>query len=315
MRALTLLIVLCLIYPTPAISETLRLASYTAALERNAPVLLYRDIIHGKSSQIRAARAFQAALNAQGWEMPHLAAPRPNTGVASGVDIDGNGRIGGPGDAQSYGTFAGQRGLLLLSRLPFNAQDSQVLWANVPQTRSPDPPEIARVQRLAYVALLQTSITWRQHSISLLTFHASPPVFDGPEDRNGRRNADEITYAEALVDQLPRPLVLLANTNLDPIDGEGHNEDMSQLLAHPKLQDPKPASLGGQAAANTGHRGPARLDTVDSLDPRPGNLRVNYILPSRDFALHDGAVHWPAKELPDPQSNSHRLIWQDVSLP
>ena len=188
--------------------------SYTAALERNAPVLLYRDTIHGKSSQIRAARAFQAALNAQGWEMPHLAAPRPNTGVASGVDIDGNGRIGGPGDAQSYGTFAGQRGLLLLSRLPFNAQDSQVLWANVPQTRSPDPPEIARVQRLAYVALLQTSITWRQHSISLLTFHASPPVFDGPEDRNGRRNADEITYAEALVDQLPRPLVLLANTNL-----------------------------------------------------------------------------------------------------
>ena len=189
MRALTLLIILCLIYPTPAISETLRLAGYTAALERNAPGLLYRDIIHGKSSQIRAAlrliatiqpdilalqrfdwdaelraaRAFQAALNAQGWEMPHLVAPRPNTGVASGVDIDGNGQIGRPGDAQSYGTFAGQRGLLLLSRLPFNAQDSQdhsqVLWANVPQTRSPDPPEIARVQRLAYVVMLQTSIT------------------------------------------------------------------------------------------------------------------------------------------------------------
>ena len=341
MRALTLLIILCLIYPTPAISETLRLASYTATLERNASGLLYRDIIHGKSSQIRAAlrliatiqpdilalqrfdwdaelraaRAFQAALNAQGWEMPHLVAPRHNTGVASGVDIDGNGQIGGPGNAQSYGTFAGQRGLLLLSRLPLNAQDSQVLWANVPQTRSPDPPEIARVQRLAYVAMLQTSITWRQHSISLLTFHASPPVFDGPEDGNGRRNADEIAYAAALVDQLHEPLVLLANTNLDPVDGEGHHEVMSQLLAHPKLQDPKPASLGGQAAANTGHRGPARLDMVDWHDPRPGNLRVNYILPSPDFALHDGAVHWPAKELPDPQSNSHRLIWQDVSLP
>jgi hypothetical protein len=25
-------------------------------------------------------------------------APRPNTGVASGVDIDGNGQVGGPGD-------------------------------------------------------------------------------------------------------------------------------------------------------------------------------------------------------------------------
>ena len=62
MRALTLLIVLCLIYPTPAISETLRLASYTAALERNALVLLYRDIIHGKSSQIRAALRLIATI-------------------------------------------------------------------------------------------------------------------------------------------------------------------------------------------------------------------------------------------------------------
>ena len=125
MRALALLIVLCLVYPAPAISGTLRLASYTAALERKAPGLLYRDIQYGKSSQIRAAlrliasiqpdilalqrfdwdaelraaRAFQAALKAQGWEMQHLLAPRPNTGVATGIDIDGDGQIGGPGDA------------------------------------------------------------------------------------------------------------------------------------------------------------------------------------------------------------------------
>jgi hypothetical protein len=185
----------------------------------------------------------------------------------------------------------------------------------VPQTQSTDPPEIAKVQRLAYVAMLQTSITWRQHPISLLTFHASPPVFDGPEDRNGRRNADEIAYAAALIDQLPKPFVLLANTNLDPFDGEGHNGVMRQLLAHPKLQDPTPASPGGQASANPRHRGPAQLDTVDWPDPRPGNLRVNYILPSRDFALHNGRVHWPTKDFPDPHGNSHRLVWQDVSLP
>ena len=251
--------------------------------------------------------------------MQNLLAPRPNTGVATGVDIDGNGQIGGPGDAQSYGIFAGQRGLLLLSRLPFDVQNSQdhsqVLWAEVPQTQSTDPPEIAKVQRLAYVAMLQTSITWQQHPISLLTFHASPPVFDGPEDRNGRRNADEIAYAAALIDQLPTPFVLLANTNLDPFDGEGHNEVMRQLLAHPKLQDPTPASPGGQASANPRHRGPAQLDTVDWPDPRPGNLRVNYILPSRDFALNNGRVHWPTKDFPDPHGNSHRLVWQDVSLP
>ena len=181
--------------------------------------------------------------------MQHLLAPRPNTGVATGIDIDGDGQIGGPGDAQSYGAFAGQRGLLLLSRLPFspkNSKDhSQIRWANVPKTRSTDPPEIAKVQRLAYVAMLQTSITWRQHPISLLTFHASPPVFDGPEDRNGRRNADEIAYAADLIDQLPTPFVLLANTNLDPFDGEGHNEVMRQLLPIPSCKTRRlPAQAG-----------------------------------------------------------------------
>ena len=62
MRALALLILLCLIYPAPAVSETLRLASYTAALERNAPGLLYRDILYGKSSQIRAALRLIATI-------------------------------------------------------------------------------------------------------------------------------------------------------------------------------------------------------------------------------------------------------------
>ena len=62
MRALPLLIALCLIYPVPAISETLRLASYTVALERNAPGLLYRDILYGKSSQIRAALRLIATI-------------------------------------------------------------------------------------------------------------------------------------------------------------------------------------------------------------------------------------------------------------
>ena len=62
MRRLALWIVLCLIYPAPAVSETLRLASYTAALERNAPGLLYRDIIHGKSAQIHAALRLIATI-------------------------------------------------------------------------------------------------------------------------------------------------------------------------------------------------------------------------------------------------------------
>ena len=56
MRALALLIILCLVYPAPAISGTLRLASYTAALERKAPGLL-RD--KGGFCYCRACRSTQ----------------------------------------------------------------------------------------------------------------------------------------------------------------------------------------------------------------------------------------------------------------
>ncbi|WP_347821523.1 hypothetical protein [uncultured Planktomarina sp.] len=56
------MILLCLVYSAPAVSETLRLAIYTPALERNAPGLLYRDTIYGKSPQIRAALRLLATI-------------------------------------------------------------------------------------------------------------------------------------------------------------------------------------------------------------------------------------------------------------
>ncbi len=44
----------------------------------------------------------------------------PNTGVATGLDLDGDGHLGGPGDAQGLGAFAGQGGMALMSRLPID---------------------------------------------------------------------------------------------------------------------------------------------------------------------------------------------------
>ena len=41
-----------------------------------------------------------------------------NTGEPSGLDLDGDGQIGGPGDAWGYGRFPGQYGMLVLSRYP-----------------------------------------------------------------------------------------------------------------------------------------------------------------------------------------------------
>jgi len=110
---------------------------------------------------------------------------------------------------------------------------------------------------------------------------------------------------------------------LDPFDGEGLNANMSQFLRHPKLMDPQPSSEGADLAADKGHSGAPRLDTVDWPDETPGNLRVSYVLPSRDWIIKEAGVFWPAPDdrrfnlLGEDQqaAGPHRLVWVDISLP
>ncbi len=57
--------------------------------------------------------------------------------------------------------------------------------------------------------------------------------------------------------------------------------------------------------------------------PGPGNLRADYVLPSKNLKLLDGAVFWPLSTdplfrlvgvFPFPTSD-HRLVWVDVRAP
>lgn len=287
-----------------------------------------------------------------GPDYPARFALRPNSGMATGLDLDGDGRTGGPRDAQGYGRFAGQGGLAILSRWPVDRDGvrdlSTLPWRDLPGaapprrpdgTPYPGPDAWAR-QRLSSVAHWDVPLRLPGgRSLRLLVFHATPPVFDGPEDRNGRRNRDEaalwLRYLEGALD-LPAPegpLILAGDANLDPRDGEGRRDALTALLAHPRLTDPQPSSAGGRPAArrdggaNLTHRGDPALDTVDWPDGDkdgngPGNLRVDYLLPSRDLTVRDAGVFWPAPDSADAallafqgvQASRHRLVWVDVEL-
>jgi hypothetical protein len=62
-------------------------------------------------------------------------------------------------------------------------------------------------------------------SINIMPFSATPPVFDGPEDRNWLQNRDELPLWTHLLDgdlsALPQYFVILGNANLDPMNGDG----------------------------------------------------------------------------------------------
>lgn len=278
------------------------------ALIRNQPdiaVLAGIDYDHG----LATLTALRDRISAGGGpEFPHLAAPRPNTGMDTGLDMDGDGRLGGPGDAQGYGRFAGQGGLAVLSRHPVHliVDHSARLWRDLPDSLLIDRagrtgPEAtgAGVQRLSTVAHAEYRVDLPgSDPLTLMIFHASPPVFDGPEDRNGRRNHDEVLFWKHRLDGAfgpspSLPYALIGAANLDPAGGDGRSAAIKSLLGDPRLRDPP---------------GLAGKPTVDWPAPGPGALRVDYILPSRDLPIRDAGV------TTDPEASRHALIWVDIDL-
>ena len=320
-----------LFFALPAQAETLRIATYNAELTRDGPGLLLRDIVRGEDAQVAAVvqvikqadadvllltgvdfdynlvalTALNSVLGANAY--PRLFALPPNSGMATGLDLDGNGRRGDARDAMGYGRFAGAEGMAILSRVPLGdvTDLSTLLWRDLPNHIAPDlPPDIAAIQRLSttghwIVPLPDTGLT-------LLAWSATPPVFDGPEDRNGRRNHDEAALWLRLLDgdlQVPAPTgpyVAMGTANLDPVDGDGRNDALLALLA--RTQD----VATGDTADFTARNG-------------PGNLRVDYVLPSLDLAVHASGIIWPPPEDPFAAvvtaASRHRLVWVDVTLP
>ncbi|KEO54385.1 endonuclease/exonuclease/phosphatase family protein [Thioclava pacifica] len=322
-------------------------------MSRSGPGLLLQDI--GKDDpQIAAVRGIIAAISPDillltgiDWDFdgqalgalnltlaepyPYFYAPRPNNGMESGADLDGNGLLGEARDAQGYGRFPGQGGMALLSRRPILADEARdftgLLWRDLPGTMigKADISEDAQaVQRLSSSAHWDVPVEIGVGAqLHILAFAATPPVFDGPEDRNGWRNHDEAAFWLRYLDgdlpepPPPQPFVLMGDFNLDPVDGEGQRAAFHALLASGHLQDPKPRSAGAALAVDADHMGDAALDTADF--DGPGNLRVEYVLPSSDLTVAAAGVVWPPPNAPlaDAAATASRqkLVWVDIVLP
>jgi hypothetical protein len=343
----------------------LRVASFAAPLSRDGPGLLLRDILSGDDADIAliaaiitaktpdilvltdidydhgtaALGAFADVLRGVGLHYPHVFSLLPNAGIATGLDLDGNSRLGEARDGQGYGRFAGNGGLAVLSRWPIVAEGvvdhTAMLWRDLPgavlpvRDGAPFPSEAAQaLQRLSSTGHWIVPVAHPDGIVTLMVWSATPPVFDGPEDMNGLRNRDELRLWSQVMDgdlgQAPLGrFVIMGNANLDPADGDGRSEAMAEFLADPRLQDPAPASMGGLSAADPGHAGDPARDTVDWPDGAPGNLRVTYVLPSADWRVADAGVFWPALDDPDAAllgdggqgAGAHRLVWVDLGQP
>ena len=291
-------------------------------------------------------------------DYPHRFTAPVNTGVPSGIDLDRNGRVGGANDALGFGLFPGQYGMVVYSRLPIAntrvRSFREFLWRDMPNSLLPLEwygPEARAVLRLSSKSHWDLPVTLPSRAgeaprlLHFLVSHPTPPAFDGPEDRNGRRNHDEIRLwadyisparSAYLRDDVGRrgglppaaSFVIAGDLNADPLDGGSVPGAIDQLLQHPRVQ--REVAVGAlaprsvrareialrQGGRNREHRGDPTLDTADFDDEgsSPGNLRVDYLLPSTDLEICRSGVYWPDDDVLA-RSSDHRLVWLDVALP
>lgn len=334
-----------------ATSDDAKLKKIAAIIQHVRPdVLLINEFDHDPSGQLATDFQTNYLDIAQGDAKPiafaHTYSPPVNTGLPTGLDLNGDGKIGGPADAHGWGDFPGQYGMLLLSRLdePPNIVDSarEMVWID-PRIFDPDtgvfPPEAKGVLHGSSKTHETVRVAHRgDKPIYVLISHPTPPVFDGPEDRNGLRNASEILMLVAMLGEVhsgfagikPKhpsgPVVILGDLNADPNDGESRPLAIDQLRLDPRIQDPQPRSRGAVEKAladggnNAQHQTDSALDTADWHDHGPngsGNLRVDYVLPTKDWRVVDAGVFWPAANEPGHDlidASDHRLVWVDLTL-
>jgi len=308
---------------------------------------------------------------------PYRYSAPSNTGISSGFDLNNNGVTDTtPGDnaygddSFGFGVYPGQYGMAVYSKYPIRTEDVRTfqtfLWKDMPGAMLPDDPATAApadwyspaeldVFRLSSKSHWDLPLDVAGRTVHFLVSHPTPPVFDGPEDRNGTRNHDEIRFWADYV----RPshsgyiyddegvtggltpgasFVIAGDLNSDPLDGDSVPGTTQQLLDNPRVNATHaPESDGGvwaaetQDALNSTHRSDPAQDTADFCDTPvfppcsgPGNLRADYVLPSKNLRIAGSGIFWPAVGQPyfyltgygfPVPTSDHREVWADVWVP
>jgi 3-phytase/alkaline phosphatase D len=293
-----------------------------------------------------------------------------NTGVPSGRDLSHDGRRGAADDAFGFGQHPGEYGMLVLSRFPIERDHirtfQKLLWRDMPNPMLPTNPKTGQpfydnddlaILRLSSKSFWDVPIEIPSPSgrgqgegesaskksstrtLHVLCSHPTPPVFDGPEDRNGCRNHDEVRLiadyispekSDYLIDDAGQrgglakdaEFVIVGDLNCDPVDGAAVPGTMQQLLDNPRVNSAfTPTSEGGPLTVKkfpdqfNGNKGdPARV-TSNFTEEGHGCLRIDYVLPSRGLDVVKSAIFWPKPGEPGSDAitaTDHRSTYIDI---
>ncbi len=325
-----------------AVSTTKQIQNIAEIIQRVRPqVILLNEFDYSEDSQQRIADFKQNYLSVSQGGQPaidypyHFVAP-VNTGV---YVMDGH------KEKHGYGWFPGHYGMVILSQYPIISDEIRTfqhfLWKDIPDSqittiKQPDgtpwyPPEIVSKLRLSSKSHWDVPININGKRVHVLASHPTPPVFDGPEDRNGKRNSDELRFwydyltpknSHYIYDDNDKfggfegqRFVLMGDLNASAVEGNADQAMMAKLLSHGSINDSViPSSKGGNE--NRPENQNSHHHTASWA------MRADYAVPSKaGLTVHDAGVYWPEKEsdlhhliATRKASSDHRLVWIEVSV-
>ena len=320
-------------------------------IQRVNPDIILLNEFDRTSDDHRALKIFikdylnVAQNNQQPINFPYFYQAPVNTGVRSPVDLNSDGIKGEvPQDTYGFGYFPGHFGMALLSKYPIDEKAIRTFqffkWKDMPNAMQPIDPktnkpwynkEAWEIFRLSSKSHWDIPIKVGENTIHILASHPTPPVFDGKENRNGKRNHDEIRFWHDYItpskgayiydDQNQfgglnnkQRFVIMGDQNASNTGGDAIYAGISSLLNSPLIQDAKPTSLGAKAHAKDNPYG--------KYHTAYWGMRADYILPSKSgWEIENFGVFWPNQAektfrlIKNRQASSdHRLVWLDLKI-
>lgn len=277
-----------------------------------------------------------------------------NTGILSGLDLDKDGTVsddsyvgtrGYGSDCFGYGSYPGQYSMGLFSNYPIDTgvvrTFQRFLWKDLPGHHMPPgyyDKDAVSIFRLSSKSHWDVPVQINDKTLHLFLSHPTPPAFDGEEDRNGRRNFDEIKFwvhyinnDQSIYDdqnqyggyQGEHPFLIAGDLNASRHSDSRYDNmpAIYQLFNHPRITD-----SGKWLVSKGGWEGRVKgpPDYWERNTAKFGNdyrMQIDYLLPSKEITIKRGGVFWPS-ERKNPEGNrlaetasDHRLIWLDIMLP
>lgn len=277
-----------------------------------------------------------------GIDYPYLFTAPTNSGVDSGADLDGDGAVGGPGDAIGYGDFAGQHGMIVFSKHPIVEDEvrtfQNLLWRDVPDSEMPEDEysdleqSILRLFETSMwdVPILPEGASEHLHVVATSLIDADGAAVDAARAEDQRRvltdyvtgqapyltDGDGDTGGLGLGDQF---VIAGLPTHADSPTAQS---DLDSLVQTPGIQDTEPVAVTDQSLEERPGSIEGTNGAATRVRPEERDVRASVVLPSEGIQSGASGIFWPGEgeygyEVIDPSAEytlDDRLVWADLSI-